>query len=228
MDDLQSTKPIYHFYHIWIGGLWQEIVTNHITYLKESKLIDRLDGFYIGLVGSETDRQTAKLYLDTKDIKYTVIAEADVGYEQVTINALYEFSRDHEGYVLYAHNKASWNKYYKGHMWRLSMSYYCIVKWRTAVNKLKDADIVGCHWMVPNMYTTHKVTSPYFGGNFWWARLSHLQTLGYCSDASRYDAESWIGTKHNIKVVDLNPGVPDRAPFVINWGPEQYLAENEQ
>lgn len=211
------TVSLYHFYHIWIGGRWKEVVTEHIIYLRESGLLLQLDGIYIGLVGSASDRTATKEYLDTLKFNYNIAAEADQGYEQVTLDALYEFSLTHDGFVFYAHNKGSYNISHLNNAWRLSMTYYCLMQWENAIDKLQKVDAVGCHWMIPHFYITNRIDSPFFGGNFWWARLSIIRTLKYCARNDRYDAEKWLGTNPAITIYDLNPGVPDKCALVVGW-----------
>ena len=211
---MESNK-IYHFYHLWLGGPWIEIFHNHLNTLKDYGLMDRINMLYIGLVGNVNERAVAKRFLNILQIKHIIIAEADSGYEQVTQNALYEFSKDNDGYVLYAHNKGSSSPSEINVAWRKSMTYHNIVLWQQAVSYLTMKDAVGCHWLTPESYSN--VFMPYFAGTFWWTHLSLIRTLGYPDNNSRYDAEVWIGKYPNINVHDLAPGWPGYDVFTITW-----------
>jgi hypothetical protein len=78
------------------------------------------------------------------------------------------------------------------------MERHCIHDWRKCVAALvSGADAAGAHWLTPEKYPGY-VKSPFFGGNFWWAKASFLLTLppiksnADCRD-DFYLAESWIG-----------------------------------
>jgi hypothetical protein len=179
----------------------------HLKYLTTTNLLDTLQGFYIGLVGKASDREAAKAFLDALNLKHSIVAESDTGFEQVTLNKLYEFALNNDGYVLYAHNKGTFNKTAFNQAWRMSMSYYVIVNWSQAITHLEIADAVGCHW-ITDAECPGRVAFPFFGGNFWWAHCHVVRQLGYPPTNSRYDAENWIGRKSDIKIHDLNPGWP--------------------
>jgi hypothetical protein len=195
---------LYHFYHLWVGDGPLNIDTTfeHIRFLGEYGLLDQLQGFYIGLVGSPVNRAKAQKLLSMLSIPYTIIIEADSGFEQVTQNELFRFSADHDGYVLYAHNKGSYNRHPRSDEWRRSMTYYTVVRWKESTEFLKTVDAVGCHWLTPK---NHDHQYPFFAGTFWWARLSHIKTLGLPDTENRYGAEIWIGKNPRIRIYDWQP-----------------------
>jgi hypothetical protein len=45
---------------------------------------------------------------------------------------------------------------------------------------------------------------PYFAGNFWWAKASHIRTLKLPT-GTRNEAEGWIGTNSRAKFFSLCP-----------------------
>lgn len=208
-------QKIYHFYHLWLGGSWIEILHSHITALNNHGLMNRLEMLYIGLVGSVNERAVAKRLLNVMGIKYTIIVEAEIGYEQVTQNALYEFSKNNDGYVLYAHNKGASDPSEINISWRKSMTYHNIVQWQNAISYLPTKDAVGCHWLAHEQYSV--ISTPYFAGTFWWTHLSIIRQLGYPDNNSRYDAEVWIGKHPNINIHDLCPGWPGHYIFTTTW-----------
>lgn len=212
---INMDTKIHHFYHLWLGGPWKEILHSHLSALINYGLMNQIDMINIGLVGYVSDREVAKRYLDAMNIKYKIVAESDAGYEQITQNALYEFSKHNEGYVLYAHNKGASDPTNINIAWRKSMTYHNIVQWRTAISYLLYKDAVGCHWLTHECYPVIK--TPYFAGTFWWSHLSIIRKLGYPNNNSRYDAEIWIGQYPNLNVYDMCPGWPAHEIFTTTW-----------
>jgi len=216
VEYIERMTKLYHFYHLWVGGNWKGIVTEHIDILKRYGLLDHLEDMYVGIVGTPDDRDIAKKYLDTLSFKYKVVVEADTGYEQITQTVMHKFSHENDGYVLYTHNKGSFHSGATNEAWRKSMTYHNVVCWRSTTKYLDTMDAVGCHWLTPEAYP-QLVISPFFGGTFWWTKLSYLRTLDPPLNNSRYDAESWIGTKNGIKTYDLCPGWPAMQLFTTVW-----------
>ena len=216
---------LHHFYHIYCNNNWSQIVPFHLECLKRYGLLDSLTTFNIGLVGNKEHRDVVKHFLDTKNIKFDIVAESNDGWEQVTMNKLYEFSQNNEGYVLYAHSKGAVNNGEQNKQWRKSMTWYNVVKWRDAVNKLDNCDAVGCHWHDFTKQSSSTLGGPHtgncwFAGTFWWSKLDLLRQIGAPGMSSRYDAEVWIGNIRHIKpmnVYDLTNVGYDDIGFYYDW-----------
>lgn len=202
----------YHFYHIYAGA-WHEPVRFHFEMLKKHGLLNRLDGIYIGIVGPASERNNVINYLNTLEIPYTIVDQSREGWEQITQNKLHEFAQHHDGYVLYAHTKGSANPAEHQTNWRMSMTYFTVVKWKNALKKLKNHDAVGCYWIdasnntVPGLGGPH-VNQKWFAGTFWWSKLELLRTIPPPQMGSRWDAEVWIGKIPNINIFDFDRGRP--------------------
>ena len=219
---------IYHFYHIYCGpnsvgnrGAWKESVETHINALKEYKLLDRLKTIHIGLVGPEQDRIHCIEYLNSTGVNYTIIDQANNGWEQLTQNKLHDFAQSNDGYVLYAHSKGSYNFNNQNRDWCKSMIYFNIVKWEDAIEKLNSNDAVGCYWfdftgqVGPGGPHTNQ---RWFAGTFWWSKLELLRQIDPPTMLSRWDAEVWVGKIPNIKVYDItNSGGPHPGNIVTTW-----------
>jgi hypothetical protein len=142
-----------------------------------------------------------------------VIAEADAGFESVTVNMVREYARENDGAVLYAHSKGSSDTSPFRTRWRRSMISRVVANRRDNLALLATHDAVGCHWLTeaafPGMFgpTTPANESGFFGGNFWMARCDYLRTLPVCEAEPRWKAEAWIGLG-SPRVVDLLPGWP--------------------
>lgn len=209
-------EKIFHFFHLWIGGIWKQVVIEHFGYLKESKLINNLSGLYIGLVGNKEGREEAKILLNTFGVPFEIVCEKNEGFEQETLDKMYEFSLLTDGFCLYAHNKACYHQGPAGDAWRKSMSYYNIIKWRESISHLKDHHASGVYLLTPERFPG-LVKSPFYGGNFMIVRLDYFRTLGYPKRESRYSAESHIGTNKDFKGYSYDSRWPSMEVFVTKW-----------
>lgn len=138
--------------------------------------------------------------------------EESSGFEQVTLSTLQsDLVGKKKSAVLNAHTKGAYNSTQFNAKWRRSMIRRVISDWARCLDRLIDADIVGCHWLTPERFPESVVT-PFFGGNFWWARSDYLNRLPPIRNRTRYDAEHWIGLG-NPKAWDLLPGWPAKRLF---------------
>lgn len=214
-----------HYYHIYSDGLWQFIVHQHFTSLISYGLINSLDEVRVGIVGSDVTRRKVKECLEAFNIgKIVTDIELGTGFEQVTLNRLYEASKTEEAFYLYAHTKGCSDPSLINQLWCRSMLYYNVVMWRAAINELaKDGiDAVGCHWICKEEYPfmadqNNPNGYPFFGGTFWWAKSRHIRELGRPCTEHRWQAEHWIGKKTGTKVVDLNKGFPAIELFKVTF-----------
>lgn len=201
------------FYHAWADGFWKAPVTEYLEAVREA-------GFpavmYWGVTGDRYMREYFRFWLtkNADGLENEIAVEADTGYEQVTLRAVREFAKSSpETAVLYTHAKGSYTVDPVNDRWLRSMNSLLIGQWRKCVKLLESGyDAVGPHWLVPGVTYEHQqpyweIRSPFFGGNFWWARSDYLARLPEPDYDSRYSAEAWIGTG-NPEVYDLSPGWP--------------------
>lgn len=205
--DEQNTPA--HFYHIWADGHWKVPVHEHLRALRDARFNGSV---HVGLVGSPQNQDEAQRYV-TKFWSPAVdwCARAETGFEQVTLNALHAYVRrpDAARHVLYAHTKGAYEESVPRDLWRESMTRWLVRYGGTAaVPLLSGHDAVGLHWLTPEKFRDRNISTPFFGGNFWWAASAYLRTLPAPGTASRFDAEGWIGLG-SPKVADLKPGWPD-------------------
>lgn len=216
-------KKLYHFYHIYADGHWFTPLTEQLKAVRKSHLHHHLDGFFIGITSSDQNKgkvtKFLKLYSLFFPFKYTIVNHCTTGWEQTTLDKLYDFSLDHDGYVLYAHTKGAATRHNTNTYWRQSMIHFNVKNWKVAVEKLKDHQAVGCHWLLPKDLPYN---GNYFAGNFWWADLALIKTLGKPLRNSRFDAETWLGSRfetHPFALYDLSPGHPSIETFkdYLTW-----------
>ncbi len=211
------------YYHVYAVNDWPRIVHAHLDALEESGLGSQLSGFFLGVVGRPAERRRV-LHEVSARVPVKVVAEADQGWEQVTLNALWRAPKAPRGAVLYAHTKGV-SKSPPSDLreaWRRSMTQAVVIGWRRCVDLLQDHDLVGCHWLTPERWShvPNFGDKPYFAGNFWWATTDWLRGLPKPTGGSkgRWDAEPWVGSGPVPRVVDLAPGWPGPDTFVTASG----------
>lgn len=222
---------IFHYYHIYANGSWFPAVNEHISAAKHSGLLKNLHEMKIGIVGDLEERLIVKDWLLNNGVDYSIIAEEDIGWEQVTLNKLYEDSKSIDGYVLYAHTKGSANRHISSNTpWRRTMCYYNVIHWRNCVKELANNDICGIYWMEMPEQPEHVDHKWFFAGTYWWANMKYIRELPPLLMNHRWNAEGWIGmSKKQIKVRDFAPGWDDARKNNTEFPPmeDAFLKENE-
>jgi hypothetical protein len=202
-------KELHHFYHIGSSGKWLQPLSEHIHALKRYGLLKKIDSLNFGIIGLIDDRNDVKKYLSSELDAFNIVAEADHGWEQVTLQPLYDFALENDGYILYAHTKSSNNHNIFGAKHRRSMTYFNVVNWKDCVEKLDEGySLAGTHYcqmhLVKDAYGNEmdipgetrweniKKYDGFFLGNFWWTTTEAIKTLKPCANNYRQDAEFWI------------------------------------
>ena len=198
-----------HFYHLYADGDWLEPATEHIEELAISGLIDNLDDMFLGIVGSQENREKVE-----RELPGVSVAWRATGYEQITLNKLKEYADTNDAYILYAHTKGASNQGDLANAWRVSMTHDTITRWQECVTSLKDHHAAGAFW-INSTQPEHANHKHFFAGNFWWATSDYIRKLEPVSDRDRYAAEGWIGLG-DPKVKIMRPGFSHWGNF---WGP---------
>lgn len=200
-----------HFYHVYAAGAWSEPVTEHFKALGEAGLDDM--SLVIGMVGPEDARFRAReritgLCREWKLPEPSCWAEADHGWEQVTLKLIYDEARYSTGdyNVLYMHTKGAANPSDGSSRWRQSMTRELVGGWRRCTRLLWEHDVVGCHWVKAPQWPEQV---PFFAGNFWWSKASYLRTLDPPLTETRWQPEVWVSGDGSPRVFDLLPRWPD-------------------
>jgi len=194
-------RPLAHFYHVFADGLWQQPAVEHVKRLANSGLLRQLDGMYVGVVGSPGARAEVRHRLPG-----VIVAEADEGWEQVTLEALRTFVEDFDGHVFYAHTKGAWSQTALAERWRRAMTEETVGAWEKCVRALDRAEAAGPFWL-RSPEPEHVLHDHFFAGNFWWARSEYLRKLGPVRVSSRFDAVGWVGLG-GPSVVNMSEGLP--------------------
>jgi hypothetical protein len=223
------------FYHAWADGAWQAPLSEHIQVTEAAGFGAPLN---TGVIGTPANRERLYSWLrDRLPGRWHPVAEADHGFEEVTLMAVRDWALRNDGCVLYCHDKGAMNNSGFEAEWRRRVTGELAGRWQHCVSLLERSDAVGCHWLHPAQDWPRpwpldgnriRVTHPHFSGNFWWATAEYLRTLpewpfqvphseGCCTPDSvpqargettgRWLAELWIGAG-NPQVCDLYPGMP--------------------
>jgi hypothetical protein len=179
-----------HFYHLWLGGPHsRKIAEEHFEHVPDCFTV------FAGLVGTPERRADAKTWLPCK-----VIAEADTGFEEVTINALRSRIKTmpNDTRVFYAHNKGAFHNLPANHVWRREMMRYLFVDVQERIKELEDHDIVCWCWSPKGTKDPYgiPITDSISAGNFWGARADYLKCLPEIPplvEDQRVQAEAWLG-----------------------------------
>jgi hypothetical protein len=200
-------KPA-HFYHLYCGGDWRRIASEHVAALSEAGF----DGPCVVTVLGP-DRHEGFWWCMENWPDAVLFPYQGDGFEQVTLGFLRDWARvqPEDRPVLYAHDKGSFHPSEQNDLWRREMTSGLLDEWQLNVEILQDSDAVGLHWLTPEEFGWEGIISPFFGGNFWWANAGYLASLPAPQEATRFQAEAWIGLG-DPQVVDLAPGWPPYAP----------------
>lgn len=186
------------------------IMASQMHVLKESGLAKEATTVNIGINGNDSDALLVGCFAPDQTVITTHGPEART---EIPTMKLLRASLEPGWAVLYHHSKGvthPGDALY--HRWLGNMQRVCISNWRDCIQALaQGAEACGCHWLTPEKFPG-AVSSPFFGGTFWWARSDYLQKLPALPEptwANRYEAESWIGRHRPYpRVVDFSPGWP--------------------
>jgi hypothetical protein len=194
-------EPV-HWYHFFCGNdvlsMWDVPLTEHVAGLRSAGFDGKC---LVGLVGGAGQQEDARRWLAAYWPEAEIAVTAEDGFEQVTLAALHMWCQDADPEipVFYGHTKGAFSNHPVAAPWRRAMTAVCVARWRDRVADLAAVDAAGLHWLTPEAFPGY-VSSPFFGGNFWWATAGYLASLAPVDpgDVNRYSAESWVGTGNPV------------------------------
>lgn len=174
-------------------GYGEYILKDVLRSVKESGLLAKASGLYIGLLGAENDRISSKLYIesnysDGSNTKIQVVAEAENLYfaEFPTLYVLQNYSNvvHKDTLILYLHTKGmrnnhrlgfsfseefSWDKYsaMPSHLWRAYMTFFLVDHHDVCIETIRKHGYHTCGVLKQGEV---------YAGNFWWSSASWLRT----------------------------------------------------
>lgn len=188
------------------------VIAQQMQALAESRLLVEADEVHIGVNGDDSDVQMVRLFMPRQSVQFIAHGIGSTT-EITTLKLLREWLSNHsDWHVLYHHTKGASCPTELNEAWLDCMETACVRNWRRCVADLKrGSDVCGCHWLTPENHLG-LVKSPFFGGNFWWAKAQYLLRLPPLPEpkwSNRYEAESWIGRAVPLPVVsDYHPAWP--------------------
>ena len=205
---------LWHFYHAYAQenkeDIWLPIVEEHVNALRSSGIASKLNKTYIGVVGSESSAEKISKIFRAKGIDNEICAIKSSGWEQITLNKLYEFSLKNDGYVLYTHTKGAGYPDGGRDYHRRVMNEHLIGRWSKNVDLLSSGFCAAGVFFLPgspeNFYEggVIKELDPnvkryrgFFAGNFWWCNLEFIKKMGYPSMENRIKAEGWMNNLYD-------------------------------
>lgn len=156
-----------------------DIITSQMIELNAYELPETATDIFIGVAGGAESVDVVRPLAHQK--AQLMPFGLDAKSETPTIVKLQEYARVNPGhFILYFHSKGASHvdlEYLKFvTRWRRCMMQNLVIQWRKCVADLESGyDSVGCHWMTNMSPPSHK--DSIWGGNFWWAKASFLNTL---------------------------------------------------
>lgn len=172
--------------------------------IMQSGIYDASDKIHVLLIGDNKTATNAVDYIFSRYPKYEpyFFSLNPAWYEWPTLQLMRQHSLLSDGKVWYAHSKGVSNCrddvpdfiQHNIRAWRSVMSYYVLGEHKLCSDLLDMYDAVGP--LISNC------NPRYFVGNFWWATYKHIRSLPY-PQGSRNEAEGWIGTNPQAKLLGL-------------------------
>jgi hypothetical protein len=199
------------------------VIGEQMAVMAQSGLLEAADYLAVGINGSGESLVYTAMLIPEK--AHVVFHGLDSRNENATVRLMETWLPEHPGWaVLYFHAKGATWPYQDGtrSRWRNCMMTACVQNWRSCVRDLAGGfDSVGCHWLTSDQYPWMPPHQACWGGNFFWATSSFLQTLpsilrsprvqasGLKAPESRFEAEVWIGNGPRLpRIKDYHPGWP--------------------
>jgi len=210
---------IIHYYHILCNpntNITHLLVLQHMNAICNYGLVSVLDEIRIGLVGLPEQRKIVKEMLQQSMVKdkIKIVIERQRADEHITLQHMHNASQEEECYYIYGHTKGAYHTHFSNLVWVRSMIFYNIVGWGKMLEKLENTkiDCAGCFWLTkeeyPEILKFDPDGTPFFGGNFYWAKSSYVKTLPIVPKQDRYKAERWIGL-NDPKIYCIQGGHPE-------------------
>ena len=187
-----------------------EMVMGQMSALQISDLAEHADVIRVHVNG--TPEETA-IVASVCDPKARVICNGSAANSELpTLVELRKWASENPSAAILYHHTKGISTPQMADRWRERMERFMVWNWQDCIERLQNGtDAVGCHWLTPEA-NPGSITSPFFGGNFWWANSNYVNRLPLpATDTweNRYEAESWIGRGNpRPTIFDPSPGWP--------------------
>jgi hypothetical protein len=206
------------FYHCLLSARHRSIpeeyaldmVMEQMSALNVSGLADAAAHISVFVNGSAEETAIVASVCDPRAVVLSHGAESNS--EIPTLIEVRKWATSYPGSAILYHHTKGVSTPKMADNWRHRMETFMVWNWRDCVDRLQtNCDAVGCHWLTPES-NPGAISSPFFGGNFWWARSEYVARLPLLPGdtwENRYEAESWIGRGNpRPRIFDPSPGWP--------------------
>lgn len=194
-------KDIIIFHHSYLVNNWLEIITEQLDLLKKSNLYENAEQIHFCCY-SEIKENIIQFFSLIKEFddqkKCTIVIEPYNDNERLTLTYMQSFCKNSsEKKVLYFHTKGvtSYLNYGEENFknirsWRKIMEYYVIENWQKCAELTINHDVIGIFY---GKNYVHNGLLPFFSGNFWWSKVSHINKT-----PDMRDRDNWLGCESLI------------------------------
>jgi len=215
------------FWHTYLVGDYKLVVQEQITKLITSGLYNEVDYIFTGISAKSITDVNWFVELLKSYKKFFPIVHTDNDGEKPTMRLLLNYAKENDCYIMYFHTKAVSTTGINNTMWRYSMDYNLIYRWKECVQLLDSgSDAVGCNLRKD----THVGYYPHFSGTYWWSKSNYIKTLDekYLYDtqllgnANPLTVEFFIGSNHNGNLTSIFE-CKDEAPYRVECLINEYI-----
>lgn len=198
------------FYHLNDLPGWNELMSDQLTKMSESGLLEEADTVYLCTNGNPASFTAATAALkEYENVHWHHVSDRYDLWEYPTLDFLKKTcdSSTEEFYVAYIHLKGL-SRPADGprRNWREFMDYWTIERWEDNIKTLdQNYDTVGVNY---NDSDRGQNGWPHYSGNFWWARASYIRKLTPLVNplAMQWGTPSTLLIQANGEGVRLDPG----------------------
>lgn len=214
------------FYHAYLVNDYKLVIQEQITKIITSGLYNEASQLYIGLASPNPENVSWVLELIKPFPKFESIIIED-NDEKYLVKLIHKYAQNIDAYWLFFHTKAISNPGENNVMWRYSIDYNLLYRWKDCIKMMEDgADAVGINLRK----NTHVGYFPHFSGGCWWVKSSYIKTLdlNYLFDtetlgsANRLLGEFYIGSNHEGNLQSIFE-CKDEAPYKIETTIAEYI-----
>jgi hypothetical protein len=168
------------FYHVADLPHWNEVMTDQMTKMSESGLLDRIDELHVCTNGNASSFIAAQHATKEFDnMHWQHVNQHSLIGEYPTLNVLKNYCDTHteEFLVMYVHLKSlsGWGDANRQD-WRHYMDYWQLERWEDCVRVLQQGyETAGINYN--DQSNGQNDNWPHYSGNFWWARASYIRRL---------------------------------------------------
>lgn len=236
-------RPVFIFSHSYLVNHWREILEEQLSLLRRTGLYARAERIFFGACSPDYDTSAEfeeMVMAFDRGSKSTLRFHKANRCEKDTLIWLQDECRargENETFVLYFHTKGvangnrfeSEDAFLKRTSWRHVMEYFCLERWPRCLEKLEGHDCVGALYAVWKWAKNNEGTEfheyPFFSGNFWWSKSSHINRTVPLEERTEFNHDQWIECETMVTSAPhryFNFYLPPIHPVHMLFNPGEY------